>query len=411
MTRLVVELYGERVGWLQGDDRRSVDFELDVAALDRFTLNSTVLSCAVPLALKRNRARAAHRRAFFEGLLPEGDVLEALARELRVQPFDTMALLESFGRDVAGAVQIWNPDRPDEPRTPALAPVTDEQIAAMLRDVFVSPLANTPGRGGTSLAGIQGKLVLARTGGAWHRVLDGAPSTHIVKPASQSAPTMIFDEEFGARLARTVGLIDYDVEIRRFDGVPALVVERYDRAPDAPQGRIHQEDLAQALGASPREKYQRHGTLTMARMAQVLSRVAGAEGVRELLRVTTLAVALGNLDLHAKNISMLHLLDESARIAPAYDMVPMAHQTGVDGQLAFAVNGQYRHAAVTLDDLVMEAASWGVRDARPVTVDTLESIRDAAKGLDPVEGSHPRLADDVVRFSSNLLDGRGAGEH
>lgn len=411
MTRLVVELYGERVGWLEGDDRRSVDFELDAAALERFTLNSTVLSCAVPLALRRNRARAAHRRAFFEGLLPEGEVLEALARELRVPPFDTMALLESFGRDVAGAVQIWNPERPGEPRVPALEPVTDVQTAAMLRDVFVSPLANTPGRGGTSLAGIQGKLVLARADGAWHRVLDGAPSTHIVKPVSRSTPTMIFDEEYGARLARAVGLIDYEVEIRRFDGVPALVIERYDRAPDAPQGRIHQEDMAQALGASPREKYQRHGTLTMARMAAMLSPAAGAESVRGLARVTTLAVAVGNLDLHAKNISILHLPDESARIAPAYDMVPMAHQTGVDGQLAFAVNGQYRHAAVTLDDLVSEAAAWGVRDARPLIIGTLESTRDAAKSLDPVEGSHPRLADDVVAFSSNLLDGRGAGAH
>jgi serine/threonine-protein kinase HipA len=37
-------------------------------------------------------------------------------------------------------------------------------------------------------------------------VIDGWPSTHILKPESRDYPTSIYDEEFGARFARAAGL-------------------------------------------------------------------------------------------------------------------------------------------------------------------------------------------------------------
>jgi len=63
-----------------------------------------------------------------------------------------------------------------------------------------------PFGGKTSLAGVQDKIVLARTGDRWSRVIDGWPSTHILKPESRDYPTSIYDEEFGARFARAAGL-------------------------------------------------------------------------------------------------------------------------------------------------------------------------------------------------------------
>lgn len=53
--------------------------------------------------------------------------------------------------------------------------------------------------------------------------------------------------------------------------MPALVIERYARAPPSSDGRIHQEDGNQALGASGDEEYQRHGgTVSLARLADLL---------------------------------------------------------------------------------------------------------------------------------------------
>ncbi|MDO5499695.1 MAG: HipA domain-containing protein [Propionibacteriaceae bacterium] len=120
------------------------------------------------------------------------------------------------------------------------------------------PLGNVGALGRTSLAGIQPKIVLARTDG-WCRVEGGFPSTHIVKPQLERFPTVIFDEEYGARILRRLGLMDYSVEIIEFAGLPSLVVERFDRDDQIAGGRLHQEDFSQALGASGVQKYQGHG--------------------------------------------------------------------------------------------------------------------------------------------------------
>ena len=91
--------------------------------------------------------------------------------------------------------------------------------------VAVEPLGNGSRHGKTSLAGVQDKIVLAWEEG-WFRAYDGYPSTHILKPVTSRWPTMIFDEEYGSRFARALGLASHATSIREFDGVPALVIER-----------------------------------------------------------------------------------------------------------------------------------------------------------------------------------------
>ena len=109
MADLRVELYGELVGHLVGTDRRTFDFVTDLNAIGTFGLGSTVLSESVPFELVANRGRAGRRRNFFAELLPEGTALENLAAQLRVSTDDIIPLLAQYGRDVAGAVQIYDP--------------------------------------------------------------------------------------------------------------------------------------------------------------------------------------------------------------------------------------------------------------------------------------------------------------
>jgi len=75
-------------------------------------------------------------------------------------------------------------------------------------------------------------------------------------------------------------------------------------------------------------------------------------------------VAVGNLDMHAKNMSLLHLPDGSARLAPAYDVVPLTLYPGVDGRMALAINDVYEHARIRRGDLIAEAGRWGMGVAR-----------------------------------------------
>ncbi|WP_454294987.1 type II toxin-antitoxin system HipA family toxin [Salana multivorans] len=408
MADLVVELYGTRVGTLAGD-WRTFDFHADPAAVDRFGLDSPVLSVATPLAIRPSRGAKARRQGVFAELLPEGRMLERLAQEARVPTYDVIGMLRCYGRDIAGALQIWDPGAPGEPRTPSLTPVTHREIGDLLRRVSDFPLANRDSSGKTSLAGVQDKIVLAQTSDGWSRALDGHPSSHILKPASSQYTTMIFDEEYGARLSRAVGLTSFDTWLETFDGEVALVIERYDRDPRLPGGRLQQEDFNQALGARGIQKYQRHGgRVSLAAIARTVNHWAGQADLHRLLRMVTLAVVVGNLDLHAKNLSLLHPPDGSTTLAPAYDVVPLTH-LDTDGELALAINGEYRHAAITRDHLVREAHSWGLRDPQPIITDTAEKLRDTARREAPDPRAHPRLADDVAGFAMRLLDGQPVG--
>jgi len=406
--KLAVELYGTRVGYIAGRDSRTVDFVPRPEAIDVFGANSRVLSVAVPLVSAPARQHASRRRNWFEELLPEGDQLDFMLAQRGLRRGDTLGFLARYGRDIAGAVQIWDVDDPTEPRTPSLEPVDDAGIRRLLEDPLGSPLANDAVYGKSSLAGVQPKIVLARVEGQWGRVLGGYPSTHILKPQIEATPTVIYDEEYGSRIARRLGLLDFATDVVSFDGLPALVIERFDRQDGQ---RVHQEDFSQALGAGGNQKYQElGGVVSLTRVADLLNRTARTRDLRTLARMVVAGVAIGNLDMHSKNIGLLHPQSGSIDLAPAYDFVPAVHQGALDGRLALAVNRKYVHRTITLADLVAEISGWGVRRAESLVEETLEEIRSAVDDEEPLRGAHEGLRDDILGFTVNLLEGRRIGD-
>ncbi len=174
MGELLVELYDTVVGRLSGG-RRDFDFTAEPAAVQRFGLDSSVLSVAIPLAPVVTRSRRVYRQAFFLNLLPEGQALTRLANRAGVEADDAVGFLRHYGRDVAGALQVWDPDLPGEPRAPRRFPLDEAGVAALLRDAQGSPLGNRPVGGKTSLAGVQEKIVLA-----------SPPSTRPCAPSTMS---------------------------------------------------------------------------------------------------------------------------------------------------------------------------------------------------------------------------------
>ena len=409
LRELAVELYGLHVGRLVGADWRRFDFAADPDAVERFGLGSTQLSESVPLVPRATRTHAARRRTFFSELLPEGDLLADLAAQARLPEYDVLGLLARYGRDVAGALQVYDPAAPGEPRTPYTTPIDAAGVASLLRHPAARPLGNDLASGKTSLNGVQPKVVLARVTGTWHSVHDGFPSTHIIKPVVDRYPTMIFDEEYGARVARRLGLVPYDTWIEEFDGIPALVIERYDRSPDSLTGRVHQEDLAQALGIPRTAKYQEQGgQATLDRVHALLRNAADPASVERLVRLVVLAAAIGNVDLHVKNIGLVHPLDRPPTLAPAYDTVPLRHQPN-DGRMALAVNGVYRHADLTLADLEAQVGAWSPR-LLPLVRHTLEQVMAVTADEVPDPRAHPRLRDDIAAFTARLIAGEAVGD-
>ena len=394
MPSLEVHLYETHVGDLVGNSWRDFDFVAMGAAIDRFGVGSTVLSESVPLVPRQPRGKAARRRVFFDELLPEGAARQRLADRARVTPMDTLGLLAAYGRDVAGAVQVIDPTAADAADPPRARALSTADIVDLLDDVAAFPLGNAPMSGKASLAGVQEKVLLARVGHRWAQCLYGYPSTHILKPVARPHSDMIYNEEYASRLARALGLAPYATWIETFEGTDALVIERYDRDDEIPGRRLHQEDFNQALGASGAEKYQEHsGKVSLGRVASVVASSEGLAGLERLLTLVILAVAVGNLDMHAKNISLLHPPEGPARLAPAYDVVPLTHYPGIDGRMAMAINDVYEHSRIRRNDLIAEAGRWGLGGGRAEEVldQAVTVVRSTVKHESPHARAVPGL--------------------
>lgn len=405
--RLAVELYDTILGTLTGD-ARTFDFTPTDAGIDRFGANSSVLSVVIPLAPVQRRDHAARRRNWFGELLPEGDQHDYMLAQGDLRRDDTPAFLARYGRDVAGALQVWDLDNPAEPQSPAIKKTTPAEVRGLLEDPIGSPLANDPRSGKSSLGGVQPKIVLVKTADGWAQALGGYPTTHIVKPQlTGNKASVIYDEEYGSRIARRLGLAAFATSIEDFAGLPAIVIERYDRHDGQ---RLHQEDFSQALGASRNQKYQEiGGIVSLQRIAETLKTHAPEQDLRRLARMVVLAVGIGNLDLHTKNLGLLHPADGDVTIAPAYDVVPQTHLAN-DGRMALAVNGKYRHQETTRDDLSAEFAGWGLRRAATTVTETLDELETILREEEPLEGAFPLLQEQLTVFVDNLRDGSPAGE-
>jgi serine/threonine-protein kinase HipA len=95
-------------------------------------------------------------------------------------------------------------------------------------------------------------------------------------------------------------------------------------------------------------------------------------------------------------------------LSPAYDVVPQAHQPN-DGEVALAVGGEYRHAAITMDHLLTEGGAWGLTTAAGLAEEVLAAVLHLASTETPHNGAYPGLTRDIAGFASNLLVGRAAG--
>jgi serine/threonine-protein kinase HipA len=140
----------------------------------------------------------------------------------------------------------------------------------------------------------------------------------------------------------------------------------------------------------------------------VFSATGDRDSLERLFKLVVLSVAVGNLDMHAKNLSLLHPPDGPMTLSPAYDIVPQAHQPN-DGEVALAIGGEYRHAAITLNHLMTEGRIWGLARAAEFAEETLALVLQLASTETPHKRAHAGLAQQIAGFARNLLAGRAIG--
>jgi serine/threonine-protein kinase HipA len=319
--------------------------------------------------------------AFLEGLLPEGDVLLAVAAEFDLRASDTFALVSYLGRDCAGAL-IIQPEGAPQPAPPTVhtsEPVSEADLARLIDNLRTAPLGIDQ-RVRISLGGAQDKLLLTqRMDGTWGLPVDGTPSTHILKPQIRGYPNTVENEAFCMRMAAHAALQVADITTLSVEERPVLVVRRYDRVihGDGSVTRVHQEDLCQALGLHPLQKYEENAGASLRRIARILDTFSPPEDLENLLRYVTFNAVLGNGDAHAKNYSLVHVAPRTLRLAPLYDVLCTSFYE--QHRLALYIDSVQRTDRVTRTRIINEAVSWGVAPERASEIvdDLLQRIPDA----------------------------------
>jgi serine/threonine-protein kinase HipA len=298
--------------------------------------------------------------AYFENLLPEGDIRRFLSVSRHATT--VFGLLRSVGGDTAGGLTLM--PQGEKPAPPRYRPTTWADIAAQLLNGSVPAFAAEAEGARISLAGAQDKLLIMVDADGNPAIPEGAaPSSHILKPDIRGLPgvwgsalneTLVM--QLAARLELGVAPAVYQPDTR------ACLIRRYDRVGDGAGGllRLHQLDFCQLAGKPSDVKYEADGGPTLALCRELLRRSGLQAGdLRRFLAWIFFNLYVGNNDSHAKNLSILQAADGSHRLAPFYDLMCTAMYTGLSRRFAFSIGGEMAPGRITADHLSAMAGELG----------------------------------------------------
>lgn len=288
--------------------------------------------------------------AYFAGLLPEGETRRRwFARSWHVSEDDELGLLLHLGADTVGDVQLvaCGEDLPEPLEPGRKTDLSTLRFAQLWR-------ADDPSQR-SAVAGVQPKL-------SYHSrsLISGRAGPVILKFSPDDRwHGVLHNERLFMSAAADAGLEAPDVEVvADRDGVRALAVTRFDRSWH--HGRLlrhAQEDASQVLGLRPSQKYDPDARTIIDALSSLCT--APRVAARDLLHQLLYRYAVGDNDVHAKNLSIGQ--DPATgvwKVTPVYDVL---HTWPYEGDHRFhpAVrNGP--HDSVTAKHWVSLATDVGV---------------------------------------------------
>ena len=291
------------------------------------------ISLSIPLS---NRVYSGESAAnFFDGLLPDDRIVrEKIASREHARSAGIFDLLSVIGRDCVGALRfIPEGDDPGDPAKMAYRPVSEDEIAMRIASLENNPLGMQSDDDDfrISIAGVQEKTAFLYINDRWQLPLGATPTSHIFKPAMRERPSGAdlsdspWNEWVCLALCNNFGLETAKAEIKIINGLPVIVVERFDRLW---QGgvlyRVPQEDLCQALGYPPFQKYQSDGGPGILSILKLLTNaVAPHEDRLKYFKAQIVFWLLAAIDGHAKNFSIF-LTQSGYSLAPLYNVMSAA---------------------------------------------------------------------------------------
>lgn len=376
------------------------------AYMDHHIAQAGAIPLSLSLPLTDEPFGDAVTRAFFDNLLPENDQMRRIMDQHRIARDDFVGLLAFLGADCPGAVSCV-PQGTGPVKNPGVLatdydPIDHESLSELVRRMANGLPLPDEVRDPSPVAGYQQKMALTLLGNGVYglpRAGTGAPTTHILKTPQVAERRDAELERSAALLAEAVGLSVIVPEVLHFDGLPAMLIERYDRVnANGVVQRLHQEDFAQALGLPARLKYERRGTpdhaFNSAAIYPLLLRTAEpARAIREFLKLTIFNACVGNADNHAKNHSLLYK-SATPRLAPAYDLLPTRMNGQMIAEMGFRIGEAATADEVRPHDIALLFRAFGYRDS-PTLRFVVRELAPLMLSLDAAAGDRGLAAKDL----------------
>ena len=354
---------------------------LTIGAFDEFSFcydAAYISSKAAPLSLSLPVREAAHESesvyAFFEGLLPEGEMREVLAGRVRTTSGNTSALLAALCGECIGNIIIFTEEM--QAIGYCQLPSGYQSLSRSEFEELLEPLSPTrldaviANR--ISLTGAQAKISLFSASADpacsdWSLPFGLAASNHILKPQSARFPLLVENEAFCMQLAGECGIETAYTSILQARS-PVLVSTRFDRtrATDGSVTRLFQEDVCQILGLLSSWKYQEYHGPGFAQVSDVIARYVTdvIPAITQLLRRALFNFLIGNCDAHGKNFSLIARPDSGFALSPAYDLLSTTYYPELSTCLAMSIGREFDRNKVTRDDFLVLAQQIGVDRGR-----------------------------------------------
>lgn len=262
----------------------------------------------------------------FDGLLPEGVLLDQLLAKHKLDKSDKWGQLQAVGRDLTGfvsALPFGDDEAPIGKWTPGKKPrrrvAIDPPESALTYTSAELVAYHGKHKLRMSLSGVQPKVsaVFSRKESCFKIVETNG--SYILKPSPQAFPGAAENEALTMKLAKAAGL---DVPLcgwlRAKDSAGVFWIERFDRWGTGNRNRVRCEDFCQILGVPASWKYL--GNLeTLARVVREQCSNPRLQLVHLFHRVLFCWIS-GNGDMHLKNWSLVEN-GSLIELAPAYDLL------------------------------------------------------------------------------------------
>lgn len=364
MKALNVFYESELVGVLSEDNEERLSFKYSKAWL------KNPQSFPLSIALKLTEEAYGHlpTKAFFENLLPEGNVKEILEEHSKSNIKGEFDFLKIYGEDCAGAFVITPHDNvPIKTNQNLKKEIELETLYGYLNQnrSLTDAIVNNEG-GHFSLAGAQDKIPVIIEDTKLFIPLGNIPTTDIIKPHVRyfnSTKDSPYNEYFCMKLARSVGLNVPDVDIIEGE-YPLYITRRFDRIEvGGVIKRIHQQDFCQARGITSAKKYESDGGPTFASNYNLVKdiSVAPIPDLNQLLMWFWFNLVIGNNDCHSKNLAFLQT-NEGLRISPFYDLLSTTIYKEISPKFSYGVGKQMLWYKMSKKNFSMQIKEMGITE-------------------------------------------------